>query len=161
MDAVTANLARQEALLWCIVGAACTEVKGRKKRRLWCKEWISRRSARGSFTQIFSELERECHNDFENYIRMPVNSFYNLLTKVEPFISKEDTHFRESISAGARLEATLRFLAAGGSYTNLGYSSRISKQSLSYIIPETCEAIFNVLREEYLKVSCIILLDKQ
>lgn len=68
MDAATANLARQEALLWCIMGAACTELKERKKRRLLHKEWISRRSARGIFTQIFSELKRECQNDFETLL---------------------------------------------------------------------------------------------
>ncbi|MPD01783.1 hypothetical protein E2C01_097328 [Portunus trituberculatus] len=43
---------------------------------------------------------------------MPVNSFCNLLTKIKPFISKADTRLHTSISAAARLEATLRFLAA-------------------------------------------------
>lgn len=42
---------------------------------------------------------------------MPVNSFYNLLVRIEPFIRKEDTHLCESISPGARLEAALPFLA--------------------------------------------------
>ena len=152
MDVATANVALQKALLCTIVAAASTQLKKKKKRKRWCREWICRRSERGSFSQIFSELENECPDGFENYTRMPVILFYNFITKIEPYMRKKDTHLRESISPGARLEATLRFLAAGGSYTSLQYSTRISKQSLSHIIPETCEAIYNVLRKEYLKV---------
>ena len=76
-----------------------------------------------------------------------------LLRKVAPLIEKEDTMMRESIPAGARLEATLRWLANGGNYTSFQFGLRISKQSLYLIIPETCAAIYNVLKEEYLKVS--------
>ena len=74
---------------------------------------------------------------------MPITAFHDLLKRIHPYIVKEDTQLRESISPGARLEATLRFLAAGGSYASLQYSTRISKQSLCLIIPETCEAIYN------------------
>ncbi|KAK3883114.1 hypothetical protein Pcinc_012542 [Petrolisthes cinctipes] len=95
-------------------------------------------------------------SDFENYTWMPVTAFHELLGNVKPYISKQDTHLRESVSPGARLEATLRFLASGGSYTSLQYSTRISKQSLSLIIPETCEAIYNVLKDDYLKVKISI-----
>ena len=83
---------------------------------------------------------------------MPVPAFYELLAKIEPYICKQNTSFRDSIPPGARVEATLRFLADGVSYTSLQYSTRISKQSLGQIIPETCEAIYNVLKEDYLKV---------
>lgn len=145
----------QETLLWSVVAlcAAKKKLLRRKKRRaLWCKQWLSRRHLKGSFNQIFMELQVENPTDFENYTRMPIPAFYKLLTKIEPYICKQDTSFRDSISPGARLEATLRFLAAGGSYTSLQYSTRISKQSLGLIIPETCEPIYNVLREDYLKV---------
>ena len=60
---------------------------------------------------------------------------------------------RESIAAGARLEATLIWLANGGSYSALKYHTRISQQSLSIIVPETCSAIFEALKDDYMKVS--------
>ena len=60
---------------------------------------------------------------------------------------------RESIAAGARLEATLIWLANGGSYSALKYDTRISEQSLSIIVPETCSAIFEALKDDYTKVS--------
>ncbi|XP_064111368.1 uncharacterized protein LOC135218849 [Macrobrachium nipponense] len=58
---------------------------------------------------------------------------------------------RESISPAARLEATLMYLSTGCSYSALQYSTRISKPSLSAIIPDTCKAIYDVLKDPYLK----------
>lgn len=62
---------------------------------------------------------------------------------------------REAITPHERLTATLRFLATGRNYEVLKYSTIISPQALSYIVPETCVAIYNVLRKDYLKVSVI------
>ncbi|KAL1505187.1 hypothetical protein ABEB36_004808 [Hypothenemus hampei] len=58
-----------------------------------------------------------------------------------------------AISPHERLTAMLRFLATGRSYKDLEFSTIISKQALSRIIPETCEASYNVLKKEYLKLS--------
>jgi len=52
-----------------------------------------------------------------------------------------------------RLVATLRFLATGRSYEDLKFSYAISAQALGKIILETCCAIYEVLRQKYLKVS--------
>jgi hypothetical protein len=60
---------------------------------------------------------------------------------------------RKSISAEERLAATLRFLATGRSFEDLKFSTGISTASLSKLIPETCKAIYEVLRMEYLKVG--------
>ncbi|MPC38702.1 hypothetical protein E2C01_032214 [Portunus trituberculatus] len=62
---------------------------------------------------------------------------------------------RESVSAGARLEATLLFLATGCSFTRLQYHIRISRTSLSVIILETCQAIYDVLKDDYMKVRVV------
>jgi hypothetical protein len=45
----------------------------------------------------------------------------------------------------------LRYLATGETFRSLSYSFRISVPSLSIIIPETVDAIYNVLKDEYLK----------
>lgn len=62
---------------------------------------------------------------------------------------------RQSIKPAARAEATLRYLATGCCYTSLQYSTRISKQSLSSIIPETCDAIYEALKDDCMKVSYV------
>ncbi|MPC81626.1 hypothetical protein E2C01_076254 [Portunus trituberculatus] len=49
------------------------------------------------------------------------------------------------------LEATLLFLSTGASYSSFQYPTRISKQSLSQIVPDTCQAIYDELKDEYLQ----------
>ena len=146
---------RAAALALLAVVIVRRQRRRRKKRTIWCKDWILKRSSRGSYGQLFQELSLS-DSDFFSYLRMPTNIFYYIHDKVTPFISREDTHLRESIPAGARLEATLIYLATGASYARLEFHTRISKASLCGIIPETCKAIYTVLKEEYMKVSDIL-----
>ncbi|EZA52911.1 hypothetical protein X777_07656 [Ooceraea biroi] len=60
---------------------------------------------------------------------------------------------RECISLKERLSLTLRFLATGESYRSLEYSTRIPACTISRIIPETCRVIYEVLRDDYLRVN--------
>lgn len=83
---------------------------------------------------------------------MNIADFNNLLDLVTPSIKKQDTKFRESISPDERLTVTLRFLATGDSYMSLQYLLRIPQPTISAIVPEVCEAIFKVLKNDYLKV---------
>jgi len=149
---------KKKIALCGIILAVCVrkQKQVRAQKSVWCKEWLRRRGELGSHATLLRELHDEREHDFIQYMRMDLNSFYTLLAKVEPYITKQDTHFRQSICAEARLEATLRFLASGCSYTALQYSTRISKQSLPLIIPETCQAIYTVLRDDYLKVSACL-----
>ena len=84
---------------------------------------------------------------------MPVSCFFFLLEKTKPRIERQDTLLREAIPPGARLEATLVYLASGTSYRRLQYTTRISPASLSSIVPETCQAIYDALRDEFLQVN--------
>ncbi|CAF4793591.1 unnamed protein product [Pieris macdunnoughi] len=67
---------------------------------------------------------------------------------IGPVIKKTDTKFRNAISVKERLSITLRFLASGDSFTSLQYTFRVSKQAISLIVPETCQAILNVLKQQ-------------
>ena len=127
--------------------------KKERKGRVWCKPYLNRRIEKGSFQNIFQELSLESEEDFLNYTRLNVAEFHHVLDKIAPVISKKDTVMRQAISAGARLEACLRFLATGESYSSLRFATRISASQLGVIIPEVCDAIFDSLSEDYLKVK--------
>ena len=82
---------------------------------------------------------------------MSPNRFDHLCQLVQPFITKQDTNFRKSISAAERLSLTLRFLATGESQQSLSFAYRIGKSTVSQIVSETCDVIYNVLSNEYLR----------
>lgn len=115
--------------------------KSRRKRRIWVRPWIARRSERGVNNTLLEELRLEDIKSYKLYLRMDEVVFNYILSKVAPLISKQETHFRCSISAKDRLLVTLRYLATGESYSSLQFLTRIPQCTLSFIIPETCRAI--------------------
>lgn len=129
--------------------------KKRKKRLVWQKKWLSDRNIYSNL-QLLKELRTNEPDDYKNYLRMDANTFDDLLGRLKKYLQKQDTTMRQSIPPNERLIATLRFLATGRSYEDLKFSTGISAQALGYIIPETCRVIYEVLKEEYLKVSVII-----
>ena len=82
---------------------------------------------------------------------MTPNRFEHLLTLVAPLTEKRTTRFREPISASQRLALTLRFLATGESQQSLSFSYRIGKAKVNKIVSETSLAIYNSLKQPYLK----------
>jgi len=49
------------------------------------------------------------------------------------------------------------FIFSGGTYFDLFTAFRIPETTLSYLIPEVCEAIYTVLKDTFLKVHSYIL----
>ena len=112
---------QRERLLYCATALLLI-----KKKQVCVKHWLQKREDKGSFANICKELTMsKDEKDFRLYVRNAVLQFYKLLDKISPLIAKEDTRFRQDISVGLRLEATLRFLATGGSYVSLQHSTRI------------------------------------
>ena len=117
---------------------------------------------------------------FREFLRMSVEDFQLLLGKVEPLIRKTDTKMRRAISARQRLSVTLRFLATGRpkwndfeqndvllnliiythnlfaflgeSFRSLSFQYRIGRSTVGLIVMETCQALYNVLKEDHMKV---------
>lgn len=131
------------------IGLALT-LKRKKKRSKWTKDWLLKRDTY-SHTNLLVDLKLE-PDDWRNYLRMDEDTYVDLLSRVSPFITYEDTIMRKPITPHERLSVTLRYLATGRSLNDLKYSAIISTSALSAIIPETCVAIYNVLHKDYLKV---------
>ncbi|KAJ8979681.1 hypothetical protein NQ317_001082 [Molorchus minor] len=107
--------------------------------------------------KLIRELSTNEPTDFKNYpTELDEDSFNSLLELVGPKITKQNTKFRDAISAEERLIVTLRYLATGNSYEDLKFRTAISPQSIGVIVPETCWAIYEALKKEYLKVPSSI-----
>lgn len=126
--------------------------KRRSRRRVWVREWIARRATNDVTQTLIREIRLEDAVAFNSLFRMTANQFDYLLRKVAPFISKKNTNMRQSISAKTRLMITLRYLVTGDSYKSLMFFFRVPHNTISSIIPETCKAIFDVLKSDHLKV---------
>ncbi|XP_068135717.1 putative nuclease HARBI1 [Hyperolius riggenbachi] len=125
-------------------------LRQRRRRRQWSKTWLQDRDV-NSHDSLLRELSVSSPNDLTNYLRMPEAAFQYVLDAVTPLIAKEDTWMRKSISPRQRLTATLRFLATGRSLQDLKFTTGISPQALGFIIPETCQAIIDALKNDYMK----------
>lgn len=141
---------RSQLLAIAAAAAALLSEKRKKRRSIWAKQWLLQRKT-FSHINLLNELKLN-PGDWFNYLRMDENTYLELLKAVTPFIIKKNTHLREAISPHERLTVTLRYLATGRSYEDLKFSAAISAQSLGQIIPETCTAIYRVLKMEYMKV---------
>ncbi|KAJ8872988.1 hypothetical protein PR048_026604 [Dryococelus australis] len=122
-----------------MLGCACSDIAYSKEENKNVGEEMVSGMEKYSHMMLLQELDSE---DFRNYLRMDHKSFSTLLDLVLPLMMKHDTVMREA----ERLVLTLRYLAIGRDYADLKYSTAISRQLLSEIISETCEAIYKVLR---------------
>lgn len=87
--------------------------------------------------RLLRELREKSPNDYRNYLHMDDETFTNLLEAIRPRIERQDTMLRKAIS-------------------NVKFPTIISPQALGHIIPETCKAIYDLLRNKYLKVRLFI-----
>lgn len=122
---------------------------GRRRRRtatreFWVRSWFLERKEEGHFRLLMNKLRLRDVKAFKNFTRMQPDFFFHLLERLTPLIEKQDTTFREAISAGERLAVTLRFFATGESYMSLRYNWLMGDNTISKIVREVCKAIIQV-----------------
>ena len=78
-----------------------------KKRRLWVHEINEARSEYGEYHHLMPQL-REDEEKFRDYFRMSSSTFDSLLEYIKEDITKQNTNFRNSISAEERLVVAIR-----------------------------------------------------
>lgn len=122
------------------------------RKRLWVRSLIKNRETEKITENLFRDLMNDESNAFEQYFRMSREQFDVLLEKVRPLISKKDTRMRKAISPETRLAITLRYLATGDSYRSLVLLFRVAHNTMSGIVSNTCQSIYIVLQQDYLKV---------
>ena len=125
--------------------------KNRKTREMWTKKWLLGRD-RFTHINLLNFIRNDSPEDYKNYLRMSDENIQYLIAKVKPLIAKQDTVMLNAITPEARIAATLRLLATGQSFEDLKFATIISPQALGKIISETCKAIYEGLKHDYLKV---------
>ncbi|XP_044151430.1 protein ALP1-like [Bufo gargarizans] len=121
----------------------------KRRRRYWVHPITSCRMTRGVYSTLYQEL-RKHPVKFAEYLRVSVASFDDLSQRLRRRLRRKDTKFRRSVTPEERLMVTLRFLASGESFSSLHFQFRLGKSTISYIVKDTCRAIWNLLREEFL-----------
>lgn len=150
---------RQQKVALCALAIALLDYdaktrreKVRRIRRHRGKPRIQQREAQGACRSLCCELEAADEiDDFTNFARVFPDQFHTLEQLVTPIIRRRNTNFRDCISVGERLTVTLRFLATGESFTSLAYLFHMGVSTIRQFIPETCKAIYQVLRDKYMK----------
>lgn len=125
-----------------------TEEDCTKKRQYWVRPLFhpQQRLLQGASHNLVKEMQEKDKEKYVNYFRMKPEVFEELLTLVTPLIEKEYVA-RDPISPATRLHLTLRYMASGDSMASISYAFRVGHNTVSKIISETSEAIWNVLKD--------------
>ena len=128
-----------------------TPPQRKTQRKVWVREWLTRRHEFGQYDSLLTELHKEDQRGYKNYLRITPDLFQEMVEKLTPRLQKQSTFMREPIQVGLKLAATLRFLATGNSYPSLQYSFRVEASTICKFIPEVCKAIIAVYKDEVLR----------
>ena len=140
------------ALSELLCSAAVTVVSDRKyrwnarKSTEWTKKWLLQQQ---DFSHINLLKELRFHpKDWHNFLRMNESTYLPLLSMVSPPIQKKKKKHYNGASYNSPQETYSHF-NTGRSYKDLKFSTIMSPQAQGKIIPETCHAIYIVLKEYY------------
>lgn len=145
-----------------LAAAACVVLATqRRPRRYWVKPSLRARTLY-SGSDMLNDLQEDdrdplsgelrCDGSIKNFLRMTSCDVEWLIGMVGHRIGKQDTNFRKAIPVKERLAVTLRFLATGDSFTSLGYLFKISKSTISLIVPQVLDGLIDCFKEN-VKVS--------
>ena len=110
------QLANQQTACTVAMARAQPLVNRRRRRMpqrktLWIRLWLQRRIKLGHYSRLHQELRLEDEASFRNFLRMDPRMFHELLQRIEPRISRQDTWYRKALDPGVKPAITLRYLA--------------------------------------------------
>ena len=57
-------------------------------KRIWCREWLMRRSIHGDYHQLLEELNKEDKMGFKNFVRIQPELFSEMVERISPRLTK-------------------------------------------------------------------------
>ncbi|KAK3916597.1 Protein ANTAGONIST OF LIKE HETEROCHROMATIN PROTEIN 1 [Frankliniella fusca] len=115
----------------------------RRQRRWVVRPTFQMRSQWGAWYTKIPFMKEHDEELFFNFLCVTPAVFDELLAKVRPHLERRNMPSR--IEPGERLALTLRYLASGDSQKSLSYEFLISPSTISGIVLETCNTLWDVL----------------
>ena len=75
----------------------------RRDRVVWVRQWILRRPEHGMYHKLMVELRNEDPRAFQHFMRMPPAMFDELVQRLTPRLTKQDTNYRASLEPGLKV----------------------------------------------------------
>ena len=121
-----------------------------RRRRVWVRQWldVDRRLQYGHYHRLMPELRYEDPVSFFNFLRVPPDMFDELLNRLGPRITKQDTRYRKALEPGLKLAMTLRHLASGDKYASMKFDFRVPHNTMSVCVRDVCQAIIEEYKDE-------------
>ncbi|XP_062621654.1 putative nuclease HARBI1 [Saccostrea cucullata] len=120
----------------------------RNHRAVWVRPWIDRRLDLGMYNKLMIELRNEDPHAFHNFMRMSPAMFDEVVNRLTPRLTKEQTNFRPNLEPGLKVAVTLRHLASGTKYRDMQYAWRVPHNTISKVVRDVCEAIVDEYLDE-------------
>ncbi|CAH1384646.1 unnamed protein product [Tenebrio molitor] len=133
-----------------VLTALLEDAENIRKTRKWVHEINMVRRKEGEFHTLYPLLRND-EEIFFLYFRMNFECFDELLNLIKDDIQKQCTNYREPIEPVERLTVTLRFLATGDSFSTIGHSFRMGFSTVSSIVAEVCDVIWQRLQPTYMQ----------
>ena len=74
--------------------------------------------------------------------------FDELLDRLGPLITKQDTPYRKALEPGLKLATTMRHLASGDRYASMKFDFRVPHNTMSLCVREVCQALIEEFKDE-------------
>lgn len=85
--------------------------------------------------------------------------FEELLARLGPRCTKEDTLYRKTIEPGLKITLILHYLASGGKYASMKIDFIVPPNTMSVIVREVCHAIVDYYKED--DISCTTFINER
>ena len=112
---------------------------------------MQRRQQFGQYDTLMNELRAEDPEGFQNFMRLTPALYDEVLERIRPRITKEDTWWRKALDAELKFAVTMRHLASGDSYSSLKWDFRVPGNTISVFVKEVCQAILYEYAEEVIQ----------
>ena len=121
-----------------------------RRRRVWVRQWldVDRRLQYGHYHRLMYELRYEDPASYFNFLRVPPDMFDELLGRLGPLITKQDTPYRKALEPGLKLAMTMRHLASGDRYASMKFDFRVPHNTMSVCVREVCQALIDEYKDE-------------